>query len=87
MQLHSSERKDWIGRTPRWRVSMDDARLNRAIEVLEFFMTRKSMWDDPRYVRDLELLKEAKAKMATPLVTREDSSYMPLFESGFYEKS
>lgn len=86
MPLHSFERKDWRGRTPRWRVSMDDARLSRAIEVLEFFMTMKGLWDDPRYIQDLKLLTEAKTKMAAPLVAREDSSYMPLFEGGFYEE-
>jgi len=77
------ERRDWIGRTPRWRVSMDDARLMRLIETLEYFMTMKNLWNDPRYSNDLELLKEAKGKMATPLVAREDSSYMPLFEGDF----
>lgn len=75
-----SFRKDWIGRTPRWRVSMDDARLMRLVEALEYFLTMKNLWDDPRYTRDLELLKEAKSKMATPLVTREESSFMPLFD-------
>ncbi len=74
------QRQDWVGRTPRWRVSMDDARFGRIIEAFEYFLTVKNLWDDPRYTRDLELLKEAKSKMATPLVTREESSFMPLFD-------
>ena len=82
MNTHSS-RKDWEGRTPRWRVSMDDARFGRLIEAFEYFVTMKNLWDDPRYVNDLELLKEARIKMATPLVSREDSSFMPLFDGGF----
>jgi len=75
------QRKDWIGRTPRWRVSMDDARFGRIIEAFEFFITQKGLWDDLRYVSDLELLKEARAKMATPLVSRDEALYMPLFDS------
>ena len=81
-KLHSS-RKDWTGRTPRWRVSMDDARFGRLIEAFEGYLSYKGLWDDPRYTEDLRLLKEARAKLATPLVTREDSSFMPLFESDF----
>ena len=73
-------RKDWIGRTPRWRVSMDNARFGRLIEALEWFITNKDLWGDPRYTRDLELLKEARTKLATPLVTRDKSSYLPLFD-------
>lgn len=78
------QRKDWIGRTPRWRVSMDKARLSRLIEALEWYLTHQGLWDDPRYATDLSLLKEAHAKMATPLVSREDSSYMPLFDGSLF---
>lgn len=77
------ERRDWVGRTPRWRVSMDDARFGRLIEAFEFFLTMKGLWDDPRYVGDLNLLKEARIKMETPLVDREDSSYLPLFDGDY----
>ncbi len=72
------ERKDWVGRTPRWRLSVTKADVEMLLEALDFFMVNRNLLSDQRYASLRDRLIDVSDKIQTPLM--KEVLVYPLFE-------
>jgi hypothetical protein len=75
-------RKDNIGRTPRWRISLTYPQARILLEVMEnFYLDHPDALEDGNYYSLHVRLNEAKNSMDTPLVKNVDD--FPLLDQEF----
>lgn len=76
-------RKDWEGRTPRWRASLTVDRVRRTIEALEYFIIQKGLQQDRRYAEDLVYYQQTLDNFETLLPERAATT-APLFDTDWF---
>lgn len=74
-------RKDWQGRSPRWRLNLTRPEIEILREALELLMTHHNLFSDERYARLMAKITRTAEKIATPLV--DATPTYPLFEEDF----
>ena len=80
----TKDRKDWEGRTPRWRASLTVDRVRRTVEAYEYFITMKDLQQDPRYTEDLDYYRQTLANFDT-LLPEVAATSAPLFDNDWFE--